>query len=137
LQRRQFKLNIQARKVLVCITAQSNSKRLIQYGYDVAKSLNGELHVLHVVKGNNIFISDDSSRLLQNLFEYGSARNAVVHALCGDNVTETINKFVKSYKITDLVLGVLNDALPVKSENVYEKLKWKMPYVEIHLLERE
>ena len=42
-------------KILVCITIQENSKRLMKKGYDLAKSSGGELHILHIRHGETIF----------------------------------------------------------------------------------
>lgn len=92
-------------KVLVCITAQSNSKRLINHGAEIADKLNGELHILHVQKGNNIFNNSETPMLLQELFQYGSQKGGMVHAYCDDNIPESIGYFIKKEKITKLVLG--------------------------------
>lgn len=125
-------------KILVCITAQGNSKRLINYGQELAeKSMGGELHVLHVVKGRHIFMEDDSADLLQRLFEYGAARGATIHAICGESIPDNIKKFIRINKMTHLVLGALPLSAPVASEKVYEQIRLTLPYVEIHLLERD
>ncbi len=42
-------------KVLVCITIQKNSKRLIRKGAEIANNIGGELHILHVEKRNEYF----------------------------------------------------------------------------------
>ena len=38
-------------RVLVCITSQANSERLIDMAAETADMLNGELHILHVQRG--------------------------------------------------------------------------------------
>ena len=58
-------------KVLVCITIQQNSKRLIQKGFELAQSVDGELHVLHIRKGETIFDTPNSTSLFEELFVYG------------------------------------------------------------------
>lgn len=92
-------------KVLVCITAQSNSKRLINKGAEVADKLNGELHILHVQKGNSIFNNSETPKLLQELFQYGSEKGAMVHFYCDDNIPESIASFIHKERVTRLVLG--------------------------------
>lgn len=97
--------NGECEKVLVCITAQSNSKRLINQGAEIADQCNGELHILHVQKGNNIFHNSDTPRLLQHLFQYGSEKGGMIHAYCDDNIPESIAAFIEKEKVTKLVLG--------------------------------
>ena len=101
-------------KILVCITAQSNSRRLIDKGQEVAASYAGELHVLYVQKGNNIFENADSPRMLQDLFEYASARGGMVHFLSDDNVPHTIARFIRTESVTRLILGAPAAQMPPK-----------------------
>ncbi|GMQ62460.1 universal stress protein [Vallitalea maricola] len=92
-------------KVLVCITIQKNSKRLIRKGAEIANEINGELHILHVEKGMSIFKNEQSIELLEELFEYGKQLGGEVHFLSGKDVPSKIVEFIKSMQITRLVLG--------------------------------
>ena len=92
-------------KVLVCITIQKNSKRLIRKGAEIANEINGELHILHVEKGMSIFKNEESIELLEELFEYGKLLGGEVHFLSGKDVPSKIVEFLKSMQITRLVLG--------------------------------
>ncbi len=92
-------------KILVCITAQSNSKRLMDYGYQIAEKYNGELHILHVLKGDSVFNNPDTPMLLQELFDYGTKEGGVIHAYCNENVPKSIGEFVKTEKMTKIILG--------------------------------
>ncbi|MCT4687735.1 universal stress protein [Vallitalea sp.] len=94
-----------AEKVLVCITIQKNSKRLIRKGAEIANEINGELHILHVEKGMSIFKNEESIKLLEELFEYGKQLGGEVHFLSGKDVPSKIVDFIKSMQITRLVLG--------------------------------
>lgn len=128
-------------KVLVCITAQSNSKRLINKGAEIADHVNGELHILHVQKGNNIFHNNDTPRLLQQLFQYGSEKGGMVHAYCDDQIPESIAAFIEREKVTRLVLGeppqhIKN--MKKKNENQFHKILQCMKQkVEIIIVGRE
>lgn len=95
----------QGRKILVCITAQENSKRLIQEGATLADAEDGELHILHVEKGNTIFQNTNAPLLLQELFRYATDKGGMVHVYCDDNVPESIAAFISREGITHLVLG--------------------------------
>lgn len=92
-------------KVLVCITAQSNSRRLICIAAKTADEVNGELHVLHVEKGNNIFQNENSPKLLEELFAFATEQGGMVHVYCDDNIPQSIADFIAREKITRLVLG--------------------------------
>ena len=121
-------------KVLVCITPQSNSHRLIDRGHEAAQKTNGALHILHVEKGNDIFISNDTSKLLQELFNYGSGLGGIVHGLCGENIVNTIMQFIKDEKITHIVLGESPEN--VKPLDIDAILRTEIPHLEIIILRR-
>lgn len=124
-------------KVLVCITIQQNSKRLINKGYDIAKDNNGELHVIHIRKGETIFESPESSELFEELFAYGSELGGQVHFLCSTNIPQTINDFVTEHAITHLVIGKPPVNLDTKAPNVFEKLIKLPKTIELCVLDRE
>lgn len=92
-------------KILVCITIQENSKRLMDYGTQLAKTLDGELHILHIRQGDTIFETPDSSNLFEELFVYGSELGGEVHFLCSNHVSDTICHFIKDHGITHLIIG--------------------------------
>lgn len=129
-------------KVLVCITAQSNSRRLINKGAEIADKYNGELHILHVLKGDNVFNNQQTLQLLQQLFIYGSEKGAMVHAYCDENVSDNIADFVKNEKITKLILGE-SPTQPMKknkkqTENHFHKIISGIPKgVEIIIVKRK
>lgn len=128
-------------KILVCITAQSNSKRLIDKGAQVADKRNGELHILNVQKGNNIFHNEDTPRLLEELFNYGTEKGAMVHAYCDDNIPESIALFIQKEKITRLVLGQppkdLQKNLPC-NVNQFHRIIERMPQkIEVVIVGKE
>lgn len=125
------------KKVLVCITPQSNSKRLIDMGSDISNKIYAELHILHVEIGKNILNSNESTLLLQHLFEYGSALGGTIHGICGDEAYTIIKEFVKELLITDIVLGMPTENNVYVSESISEKFMIDLPYIRVHILERE
>ena len=96
-------------KILVCITAQSNSTRLIDKGNETAKEHGGELIVLYVEKGDNVFATEESPRILQELYSYAARLGGVVTGLCGDDVFLIIKKFIADNQITHVVFGESNE----------------------------
>ncbi|NMA85217.1 MAG: universal stress protein [Epulopiscium sp.] len=127
------------RKVLVCITIQQNSRRLIQKGAEIASNIGGEFHILHVEKGESIFLQDNAAQLVQELFEYASELGGEVHVICDDDVPKRIEQFIKENQITTLVLGKpMESKLTQKIEkNVVPYLNRIMQEIEVIVLERE
>lgn len=125
--------NINQEKVVICITAQSNSKRLIDYGAEVAKKCGGEFHILHVQKGDNIFNNHETLRLLQQLMVYGSHRGGIVHAFCDQDVAASIGAFVQAEGITKVVMGeqpqnpMQNSHSKKKRENQFQRILNHLP----------
>lgn len=122
-------------KVLVCITIQENSKRLMQKGSELAKSLDGELHILHIRHGDSIFDTPNSSQLFQELFIYGSELGGQVHFLCSSNVTNTISGFVCDNGITHLVMGQAPSQVP-QMPPITEELEDILEHIHITLVDR-
>ncbi|WMI81451.1 hypothetical protein [Anaerotignum sp. MB30-C6] len=92
-------------KVLVLVTAQKNSLRLIDYGFSLSLADDAELHILHVQKGNSVFEGKDSLKRLQELVDYGGRMGACIHVQCDLNVAQCVSRFVKKEGITRVVLG--------------------------------
>ena len=132
------KLTTKKEKILVCITIQHNSKRLIKRGYEIANEMDGELHILHIAKGESIFTEPESGPLLEDLFEYASELGGEVHFGCSTDIIKYIISFIKENNITGIVLGeTLRNALySFFSQNIQTCLESHMPEVEIFVLER-
>ena len=133
------KLITKKEKILVCITIQHNSKRLIKRGYEIANDKGGELHILHIAKGESIFTEPESGPLLEDLFEYASELGGEVHFGCSADVIKYIASFIKDNSITGIVLGeTLRNALcGFFSQNIKTGLESRIPDVEIFVLERD
>ncbi|OON98100.1 MAG: hypothetical protein ATN36_01525 [Epulopiscium sp. Nele67-Bin005] len=111
------------KKVLVCITIQQNSKRLMDKGKEVATEFGAELHVLHIRMGATIFDTPTSHQLFEELFAYGSEIGGEVHFLCSSNVTKTISDFIKENKISHLVVGSTSQNASTVLEELQRKIK--------------
>jgi len=122
-------------KILVCITPQSNSTRLIDNGASLAAAQSGELHILHIERGDSLFQTDNSSKLLQQLFEYGSERGGITHGLCGTNISELIINFILTEQITSVVFGE-PPVTPAAVPSVIEKTRIALPQVTFVVLQR-
>jgi K+-sensing histidine kinase KdpD len=89
-----------------------------------------------VEKGSNLFTRSDTSVTLQELFDYGSELGGVVHAVCGEDIPQTIYEFVREEKITGIVLGEPPEDAPQASGSVIEQLNLMMPFLKIEVLKR-
>lgn len=125
-------------KVLVCITIQENSRRLISAGFNIAQSLNAPLHILHIRKGETVFDNADSSRLLEDLFAYGGELGGEVHFLCSDNISKTISNFIIDQHITEVVIGEAPEGTPTHDQqNIYADLTKKLGNITLNVIPRE
>ena len=126
-------------KVLVCITIQHNSKRLIKKGYEMAREINGELHILHIAKGDSIFTEAKNGSLLDGLFKYASQLGGEVHFECSNDVTQYIASFINDHHITCLVLGetLRNSLQKLFSKTIESSLESRISNLRIVVLERD
>ena len=124
-------------KILVGITIQETSRRLIDEGVKLSRSLNAPLHILHIRKGETIFDNPESSMLLEDLFAYGGELGGEVHFLCGKHVSKTFTNFVKDNHFTHLVIGEAPSHLSLKSPPVYDKITNELQNIEIIVLQRD
>ena len=112
--------NVITEKILVGITVQNNSRRLIEKGSELANAKNGQMHILHIQKGDNIFVEANAPELLQELYQYGSELGGETHAICGENICDSIIRFIKNIGITHMILGERSKIVDIDNENEYE-----------------
>lgn len=116
-------------RILVCITAQGNSKRLINSGAELADKTDGELHILHVQLGNNIFNNEDTPRLLEELFDFGSQKGGMIHCYCDEDVAKCIGRFSEETGITKVVFGQPPIEAELEKDVVLNNLKHLLRFV--------
>ncbi len=106
-------------RVLVCITSQISSQRLIDKAAEIADEENAEFHILHVQQGNSIFNNADTPKMIHSLCQYGSQKGGTMHFYCHEDVPKCIGKFVSEKYITKIVMG----QPPVKNFEDIKELK--------------
>ena len=124
-------------KVLVGITIQENSRRLIDEGFKISKKLGAPFHILHIRRGETIFDQPESSALLDALFTYGGELGGEVHFVCGEHISQVFSNFIKDNQITHLVIGEAPTTFQTQAPSVYEKLTNELSDIEIIVLQRE
>lgn len=113
--------------IVVCITAQSSSQRLIDYGTEIAREYHGSLHILHVQKGDSIFQNGETLKLLTKLLAYGDRCGGIIHVMCDEDVPKCISQFVKDENITKLIMGelpktVIKHSIKKQQETQFQKI---------------
>lgn len=122
-------------RILVCITIQENSKRLIHKGFELTQSIGGELHVLHIRKGETIFDNPNSTNLFEELFVYGSELGGEVHFLCSNDVIGTISDFISHNQISHVVVGKPPESVAALT-NIYAELESKLQDTKLIVVDR-
>lgn len=124
-------------KIAVCITAQSSSQNLIDYGAEIAREYNGCLHILHVQKGDSIFQNGETLKLLTKLLAYGDRCGGIIHVMCDEDVPKCIGQFVREEHITKVIMGqipekVMKQSLKKQKETQFQKIISALPeYTEV------
>lgn len=94
------------KRVLVCVTQQKSCERLIDFGVNLIKTDNDELHVIHVVKENwKYFGQLEEQDALEYLFEVSKKQNAMLTVIKAKDIEKTLADFSEENKITDIVMG--------------------------------
>jgi two-component system sensor histidine kinase KdpD len=95
-----------AETVLVCVTGQQSSQRLIHCGAALAQELNAPLLVLSVSgSGYNLLSDPKVSQALNDLYRLSGEVGAEMTMLHHHNAHQAICDFAKERGVTHLVLG--------------------------------
>jgi two-component system sensor histidine kinase KdpD len=89
-------------RLLVCITARSNSDAMIGAARAIAEKFHGELIVAYVHQDN---ISDTDRAILKARLESARSAGARIEILDGDDPIEAILDFARSNGVTQLFIG--------------------------------
>ncbi len=112
--------------VLVCVTRQKTSAKLIQKGVELSKDEKANLNVIHVVNENDKFLyglSDGDA--LEYLFEITKEVGANLIVRRSKDVIKSIVDYAEETHCTHIVLGSSNNA----TGNFVSKLQKKLPNV--------
>ena len=115
------------KSVLVCVTQQKTSEKLIQKGVELSKEEGSCLNVIHVVNENDKLLyglSDGDA--LEYLFEITKEIGANLVVKRSKDVIKTIVDYAEEINCTHIVLGSSKNS----SNNFVAKLKKKLPNVE-------
>lgn len=112
--------------VLVCVTRQKTSAKLIQKGVELSKEEKSSLNVIHVVNENDKLLyglSDGDA--LEYLFQITKEVGANLVVKRSKDVIKSIVDYAEETHCTHIVLGSSNNP----SSNFIAKLQRKLPNV--------
>lgn len=92
-------------KVLVCVTPQRNSFRLIKKGANFAKEFDAELFVLYVQNDLDLTKDKKTAELIDELFDLTSQYDGAMYIEVSDDISASIVEFINKNKISHVMLG--------------------------------
>lgn len=120
-------------RVLVCVTQQKTCERLIKKGASICNELNGELFIIHVaMNGVNFLGNHKEGEALEYLFGISKSVGADLTVLRSDDIIDTIVKFSKENKITNIIVGEPPDNSC--DNNIINELDEKLNNVEMYVM---
>ncbi|SHH66351.1 universal stress protein [Sporanaerobacter acetigenes] len=123
------------KNIMVCVTQQKTCERLILSGYEMLKTDNDKLFVIHVVNEKDNFLNNNSDgEALEYLFNVSKKVGANLTVLRSKDVVKTIEDFAVKNKITHILMGASPDADGGGSQNLTFKLNKMLPEVEFVIL---
>ncbi|RKD22527.1 universal stress protein [Caminicella sporogenes] len=115
------------KNIMVCVTQQKSCERLIRRGAEIKKQLNGELHVIHVVKeGWKYFGKLKESDALEYLFDKSKSYGADLTVIKAPDIEETLRNFAEKNNIDIIVMGESFEKS--EQQNMIKRLKNKLSY---------
>lgn len=125
-------------RILICVTPQKNSFRLIKKGSSFAKEFEAELFVIYVQK--NLDLSQDSktAKLLDELYDLTTEENGTMHVEVSADIPGTIARFIKENSITHVLLGetMASKIEKLLKKDVISRITSKAEGVQFLVLER-
>src|SRR5690554_1091680 len=99
-------MNTINKQIMVCITQQKSCERLIKKGSEISNQVNGELHVIHVVKeGWKYFSKLKESDALEYLFDRAKAYGGALTVIKAPDIESTLKDFALKNDIDIIVMG--------------------------------
>ncbi len=100
-----------AETVLVCVTGQSSSSRLIHKGAEIAQAHEAKLLVLYVSgNGLNTMTNPGVVQALDELYRLSSTVGAEMTMLHASDARKAIHDFARDREVTRIVLGQSRDS---------------------------
>lgn len=119
------------KNIMVCVTKQKTSERLILKGQELIEYKNDNLYVIHVVNERARFLEhDDEGEALEYLFQVSKNVGANLTVLRSKNILRAMIDFAKNNQITHIVIGATPDDDAGPEQNFSLLLKRALPDVD-------
>lgn len=119
------------KNIMVCVTQQKTSERLILKGHQLIDSKDDQLFVIHVVNQKEKFLQhSNDGEALEYLFGVSKNVGADLTVLRSKNVLKTMIDFSKENNITHIVIGNSPVRDKITHINLSIKLENSLPNVD-------
>ena len=127
-----------ASRILVCVTPQKNSFRLIKKGSSFAKEFEAELFVIYVQRNLDLSTDSMTAKLLDELYDLTTEENGTMHVEVDADIPGTIARFIKENSITHVLLGetMASKIEKILKKDVISRITSKTEGVQFLILER-
>ena len=120
--------------IIVCVTKQKSSSRLITEGALLAKQHDAAMKVVHVVHPNDNFLGNpDEGEAMDYLFHTAKKYNATITLLKHANVAQSLVHFVQTHNANLVVLGQ-SGVTTKEEEGILWQLRSALPLVDFHVI---
>ncbi|HOV68755.1 MAG TPA: universal stress protein UspA [Clostridia bacterium] len=119
-------------RVAVCVTGQKTCKRLINHGSKLARTLKGDIIVVHVAKSGEDFLENkNTGAALDYLYLAAKRAGAEMYVERADDVLEALVNFLQQYEVTHAVMGAEKGS---QSSEFVHRLAVRLPQLQIDIV---
>jgi K+-sensing histidine kinase KdpD len=125
-------------KLLVCVTPQRNSFRLIKKGSGFAKDFDAELFVIYVQRNLDLKTDKKTAELINELFTLTSEEAGEMHIEVSKDIPGAIAEFINKNNITHVLLGesMVTKIDKLLKKDILSRVISKAEHVQFLILER-
>lgn len=123
------------KNIMVCVTQQKTSERLILNGDNLVQSKNDKLYVIHVVNEKGMFLDhENDGEALEYLFKVSKDVGANLTVLRSKDILKAMVQFAKENKINYIVIGATPKGGKKQKLDFSSRLQKALPNVEFVIL---
>jgi two-component system sensor histidine kinase KdpD len=124
-------------RIAVCVSANPSGQYLIARAARMARRLDAELYVVHVMR--ELATREEDPKILEANLRFAENLGALVVRLKGRSVADAISEFVRSKHITQVIFGraLVRDWKKFLYLSVVHRFLRESPAVDIHIVTQE
>lgn len=117
------------KKIMVCVTNQKTSSRLIFKGDDTRENKNDKLFIVHIInKKDRVLYGNDDGEALEYLFDLAKQKDAELIVQRSNNTEKSLIKVANDIEATHIVLGKSNNS---DSLDLHKKISKNLKGIQI------